>query len=223
MVPVAEQPIPVTGIVLAGGRSTRFGDASVNKATTALEGRTLLERVTDAVATATNRSPVVAVRTEAQRVAYADVLAEHDHVFAFDSPAFEGPLAGLIGALEAVDTAWIFACGCDMPLLSVEAVEWLVEELPSNIASSRPTALAVQHTDGTIDPMHALYRRSSITAVRELVPRSGGVRSLLTALDRVRVVPITAAPRTVPLAESVINTNTRSELAQVSERLEESS
>lgn len=69
MILVAEQPVPITGIVLAGGRSTRFGDASVNKATTALEGKTLLEQVTDAVATATNRPPVVAVQTEAQRVA----------------------------------------------------------------------------------------------------------------------------------------------------------
>lgn len=163
---VAEH-VAVTGIVLAGGQSTRFGEPTTNKAIATLGGQPLLERVADTVATATNHPPIVAVRTEAQRAEYAEILAEHDIIFTFDSPDYEGPLAGVVGALETIDTPWVFICGCDMPLLSADAVGWLLTQLEADIDGTWPVVFAVRHSDGTADPLHALYRQSTLSdAVR---------------------------------------------------------
>lgn len=194
-----------TGIVLAGGDSTRFGDAE--KALADLDGEPLVARVVGAVREATGRPPVVAVRRDDQCRRLSGPL--DGARFACDAPGFEGPLAGVVGALEAVETPWTFVCGCDMPLLSASAVAWLLARVPDD-----DDALAVVHPDGTAEPMHACYRRRAIAAVRAAVPRSGGVRALLEALDA-ETVPIDAAPDDVGLVDSVTNVNTREELDAV--------
>lgn len=208
----------MTGIVLAGGRSTRFGEPTINKATATLDGRTFLERVVDTVAIATDRTPIVAVRTATQRADYEEVLAEFGVTFAFDSPTFQGPLAGIVGALEAVDTPWMFVCGCDMPLLSIDAIRWLSTQIRRDNDDTSPAGLVVRHSDGTPDPLHALYRPSVITDVLEVLPQHGGVRSLLRAVEEVETVPIAAASQDVPLCKSMININTRRELANATDR-----
>jgi molybdopterin-guanine dinucleotide biosynthesis protein A len=194
------------GVVLAGGDSTRFGDAE--KATATLDGEPLVARVAGAVRDATGRDPVVAVRRDAQAGRLSTVLGSVE--FVYDAPGFEGPLAGLLGALDAVETPRLFACGCDMPLLSADAVAWLAETVPVE----RADALAPAHPDGTPEPMHALYRREAVECARAELPTSGGVHALLDALDA-ETVPLSAAPEDVGLADSVTNVNTREELAAV--------
>lgn len=203
-------PVPdVTGVVLAGGGSTRFSGG--DKALAALRGEALIERVADAVRAATGRPPVVGVRTTERREVYETVLG--DVTFARDDPAFDGPLAGVVGALDAVATPWLFVCGADMPLLSADAIRWLAGRRRDD-----DDAVAPRHPDGTRDPMHTLYRRDAVADARDRLPRSGGVRALLAALDRVQAVPVGAAPPDAGLADSLANVNTRAELDAIRER-----
>lgn len=211
----------VTGLVLAGGQSTRFGDADENKAVASVGERTSLGRVVDAVTAATGRSPVVAVRSDDQRRVYADALSDREVSFAFDDDGFEGPLAGIAGGADALDARWAFCCGCDMPLLSPAAVGWLVDELGERVRESDrpPAALALEHPDGTIEPLHTLYRLSAIERVREELPRTGGPRALLASLPAVETVPVSAVPDRIPVEESTTNVNTRTDLETATRRL----
>lgn len=215
-----EVDLNVAGLVLAGGRSSRFGDADANKAIATLGTRTLLGHVVDAVTLATRRPPVVAVRTADQRETYADVLAPRDVSFAFDDATLEGPLAGVIGAADAVDAPWLFCCACDMPLVSPAAIRWLVDTLRNRICvpDTPLAALAIRHSDGTVDPLHTLYRRSAITSVREELPGTAGPRTLLESLDHVATVAVEAVPDRVPIEESTTNVNTWDDLETVSGR-----
>lgn len=203
----------VTGVVLAGGRSTRFRGG--NKATAILNGEPFLERVVSALTAAIGRQPVVAVRTEEQRQTYDDVLSTSVN-FAFDSSEFEGPLAGLFAAVETIETPWAFVCACDMPLLSQPAVEWILTRTPRVHGSETPpAAIAVRYPDGTAEPLHTLYRRTTVVDAREGVARTDGPRSLLATLDPVATVPRERVPPHVPLERSMTNVNTRDELAAV--------
>jgi molybdopterin-guanine dinucleotide biosynthesis protein A len=192
----------VTGVVLAGGASTRFGDEE--KALATLDGETLLARVAGTLRAATGRDPVVAVRTDAQAERYRAVL--DGATLVRDAPDTEGPLAGVVGALSAVETPRLFVCGCDMPLLSARAVTWLASR------HEGADALAPAHDDGTAEPMHALYRRVAVQRVYDSLPQAGGVWTLLDALDA-ETVPVAAAPERVRLAQSTTNVNTREALA----------
>lgn len=215
-----ELDFTMTGLVLAGGRSSRFGDANENKAIATLGTQTLLEHVVDAVTLVTRRPPVIAVQTPQQRESYADVLVPRDVSFTFDDETFEGPLAGVFGGADGVDASWLFCCGCDMPLLSPAAIQWLVDTLRNCIRDldTPPGALAIQHFDGTVNPLHALYRQSAITAVREELPRTAGPRALLESLDHVVTVAVDTIPDRVPVEESTTNVNTWDDLKAVSGR-----
>lgn len=197
------------GVVLAGGASTRFGDDGEDKALARVGAERVLERVVTVLRDVTGHAPVVAVRTAAERERYGRPLGERVR-FATDAPGFDGPLAGLVGAALATDAAWLFCCGCDMPLLDRTAVRWLIDRLDG--PASDADAVALEHPDGVVEPLHTLYRRERVVAARTHLPRSAGPRALLAELD-VHVVPAVEVPERVPLERSTTNVNTRADLA----------
>lgn len=199
------------GVVLAGGGSTRFADG--DKALATVRGEPILVRVADALRRATGRPPVVAVRTHEQRSTYRRHLPP-DVAFVDDAAGFSGPLAGVVAAAEATAADWLSVCGCDMPLLSEAAVRWLAERA----RAGDDDAVAVLNPDGTVEPLHACYRRSAVLAARDRLPRTGGVRALFDALDATRVISFDDAPPDVPLAASLSNVNTRGDLDEIRER-----
>ena len=214
----------VGGVVLAGGDSTRFG--SGDKALATVDSQPILARIVDVLRRTTDGEPVIAVRTCEQQSAYADVVPPGVR-FVFDAPDHDGPVAGLSSAATAVEARWLFCCGCDMPLLAPSAVEWLLDQLGTlstrhhQPTGQRPTdhqpvdALAVEAPSGGIEPLHTVYRRASVLECRESLPRTAGLRMLLSELDSVVTVSTADAPAHVPLEASTTNVNTDSELAVV--------
>lgn len=193
----------LAGVVLAGGASSRFEGA--DKALAPLDGRPLLAHVVASLETATGRAAVVAMRDRGRAGRYADVLPERTR-FADDDASFEGPLAGLFGGLDALETGWAFVCGCDMPGLSPAAIEWLADRRDADV-----DAVVVRPPGGVRESLHALYRVDAALAVRGRLPAAAGPQALLDALP-VREVPPTAAPPDVDLSASLANVNTRADL-----------
>jgi molybdopterin-guanine dinucleotide biosynthesis protein A len=204
------EPAPeVTGVVLAGGESRRFEDG--DKALATLAGETFLERVLGALAEATTEPPVVAVRTEAQRDRFASTLSSaHDVRFVLDG-TLTGPVAGLVAAAEAASTPWLFAVGCDMPLLDSDAVARTCD-LATGPDGCQPDAV-VPESGGYHEPLHAVYRRSAVRNSREGLSGGDGFRVLLGELDEVRYVDTTTLPAVV--RRSLRNVNTVSELERI--------
>src|SRR6185295_17094217 len=98
----------VSVIVLAGGRSRRFGR---DKLVEPLDGRPLVQHAIDAVRPIATEIIVVAAPGASPAVP-GDVRLVNDAV------AFEGPLAGLIGGLAAARSPTVVLVGGDMPSLS---------------------------------------------------------------------------------------------------------
>lgn len=114
----AAGPAPVFGCVLAGGRSRRMGRP---KQLMTLEGETWLDRIVSALAS----------RVETVAVAGAgpfppDWPRDPSVVRLPDAPGFSGPAAGIAAALRWAPRASWIVCACDMPLVSPEAVDWLL-------------------------------------------------------------------------------------------------
>jgi molybdopterin-guanine dinucleotide biosynthesis protein A len=141
-------------------------------------------------------------------------------IYTSDAAAFDGPLAGVYGGIEAINTPWLFLCGCDMPLLSPDAITWLIDRLATRCKATDPTpdALAVRHRDGGIDPLHALYRTQAIDQLRERISPTSGPRTVLESLPNDRTVPVDRAPAEVPLERSIVNVNTKDDLEDVVSR-----
>jgi len=219
MNPTEHVPESLQGVVLAGGDSTRFG--ARDKALARIDSQPLINRIVNVLSQVTHREPVIAVRTREQQTTYSSVIDRTDIRFVFDTPAYEGPLAGIIGAATALDSRWLFCCGCDMPLLASTAVGWLIGQHSCDRTNSpqEVDAVAVEHPNGTIEPLHAVYRRESVLGAKNRLHRTAGPRQLLSQLETVHTVSTAAVPEHVRLATSLTNVNTREELEAVRTRM----
>ena len=114
--PRAWRAPPIWAGILFGGRSSRFGQP---KHLVRDHGKTWLEHTVEAV------GPHVAGIALLGAGAVPDGLRSLPVLC--DAPDTEGPLAGMLAAMRWRPlTSWVFV-PCDLPLLSSEAVRWLID------------------------------------------------------------------------------------------------
>lgn len=175
------EPDRVSGIVLAGGASKRFGS---DKLAAQVGGRAMLARAVDAVA-AVSSEVIVVVAPGDERS-----LPEHGRVplrRAVDPEPYGGPLVGLLAGLEAAREPLIVVAGGDMPTLSVDVLAAMVRTLGVTEGSA-DAAILVRH--GEARPLPAAVRNGAATqAARRLL--GDGDRSLraLFAILPTRRIP----------------------------------
>ena len=164
--------VDVTGIVLAGGRSERFGS---DKLAVELDGRPLLHLAIAAVAEMAGRL-VVVVAPGADQALPEGLVARIDVVH--DREAFGGPLVGLAAALAAVDTPTVLVAGGDMPRM----VPAVLARLAGAVGGSR-RAVTLE-VPGRVQPLpmalDVIAARAAGAAVLERGGRS--LRDLLREL-----------------------------------------
>ena len=153
---MSARPNPVAGLVLAGGRSVRFGG---EKAVAVLEGRALLLWAVDRLRTVCTRVAAnVRPETEAEAVALAAGLPT-----LHDAPGDAlGPLAGVkVGLIwaEQLGARTLAVSPCDAPLLPDDLFVRLLERADGGAAMA-------ETSDGR-QPLCALWPVSALPAVRE--------------------------------------------------------
>lgn len=167
---------PVSGAVLAGGRSRRMGR---DKRLLPVDGEALLARTVRTLgAVAEDVTVVVADGTD--RALVAATLGATRARVAVDVRPDAGPVAGLASALAAALHPWVLVVATDHPGLTPEVLR-----LIAGTAAAAPdrTAVAVAGPRGP-EPLLACYRRDALDTVTDLL--DGGVRRLvdvLTVLD----------------------------------------
>ena len=156
-------------LVLAGGRSARFGS---DKALAIFAGQALVTRAVEAAQAAFTQVAVVAkdpVRYAAQARGAALVADGSDLVT---------PLAGLIAGLEWSPAEVVFVFAVDMPF-AVDAA--LLDALEAAIEGRDA---AVPTCGGQPEPLCALFRKApALQAGRALLAAQKGPSALLGALD----------------------------------------
>lgn len=170
----------VTGIVLAGGRATRFG---ADKLVAPFDGRPLLDHAILAV-TSVSDEVVVVIGTNGGRPRLPADAGTRVRVVR-DSVADGGPLAGLAAGLAAARGRLAILVGGDQPWLSPAILAELLLWLDSTVEGPQLDAVALAQ-DGAIRPLPAALR---VATVRPVVEASlvGNSRSLLGLLERLRV------------------------------------
>lgn len=188
----------VTGIILAGGRSSRMGR---DKAALMFGDVPLLSWVVKRVATVCDPVIVVAKTAEAYRDSGATVIT--------DQWPGEGPLVGLHAGLIATQTEYAAAVACDLPFVDPALLSGLISLAPGWSAVV-PEAL------GNVHPLCALYHRNVGQHAEDLLARGGGSLRRLLAVPvlRVRFVPEDDLRVWDPHLRSFMNLNTPEEYAQ---------
>ncbi|HSO29949.1 MAG TPA: molybdenum cofactor guanylyltransferase [Candidatus Sulfomarinibacteraceae bacterium] len=170
----------LTGIVLAGGRGSRFG---ADKLAAVLGGRPLLHHAIAAVAAVAE--VVIVVVAPGVEPPIPDGFAGRVRVV-HDPEPFGGPLIGLAAALAGVETATVLVVGGDMPRM----VPAVLRRVAVTVGPGRPAV--VLEVPGRVQPLPmALDVRAAREAAAAVLPRGG--RSLRELLRELGAASIPAA------------------------------
>jgi molybdopterin-guanine dinucleotide biosynthesis protein A len=163
-----------TGVVLAGGRSSRMGR---DKALIEIDGRTLLDRALDILQPHVDDLLVI-----------GDPV-KHGHVGPFvmadDLPGV-GPLGGMVTAMRYAVHDHLLVIACDMPHVNGALLERLKQGMAPDIDAFVPEC------DGQLEPLAAAYHRRCRPHFE--AGMSGGHWKVSDALDRVRTTYVQICP-----------------------------
>jgi len=181
----------VTGVILAGGASSRFGS---NKALAVHDGKSLISSV---AATLERLFP--------QRL----LITNDPETYAFlgwpslgDYFKGAGPLAGIHAALGGINTPCAFITGCDMPFLSEELIRLLAE-----LASSGDWDVVVPCPGGRPEPLYAIYHRRCLPTIEASLRREERKIGLVLKSLKVRRVAESELLSVLPDLGTFLNVN----------------
>jgi molybdenum cofactor guanylyltransferase len=198
----------VAGIVLAGGRASRFGTDKLNAE---LDGQQLLERAVAAAASVAD-DVIIAGRSIARTAGIAVRSIE-------DRTPFAGPLAGLADALDIVRAERAIVVGGDMPALVPQVLSAMLERL---VVAPAVQAVTLADPHGADDPQ---ARRQVLPLALEVEPARAAARAAITAgerslqrlLDRLphAELPVVAWRALDPDASSLLDVDTVADLERI--------
>ena len=169
--PQAPGPI-IYGLVLAGGRSRRFGS---DKAAIEICKQPLLSRTVGILRAAIDRVfvSIRADQSDDQLRRQFDLIVDHDESL--------GPASGIFAAHKAwPDVAWLVVA-CDMPLLDAAAITDLIQA-----RTGRSAATAYRSSDsGLPEPLCAIYEPDTLARFQRQATIGKGLspRTLLAHAD----------------------------------------
>lgn len=145
------QEEPITGVILAGGKSRRMGR---NKALLDLGGICLIEKTYQ---TMSKLFPEVLLITNTpDEYAFLNCRCQADIY-----PGI-GSIAGLHAALSTSDTDRIFVVPCDMPFLSPALITLLCQ-------TGKTYDAVVPFSRQGLEPLHALYHRRCLPQLEQAI------------------------------------------------------
>jgi molybdopterin-guanine dinucleotide biosynthesis protein A len=186
--------VKVTGVVQAGGKSTRMGGQP--KGLIQLGGRSIVERVVAALTPVVDDLLVVTNTPELYACLglpmVADVYPDH------------GSLGGIYSGLRAAGEI-AFTVACDMPFLHPDVVRLVVDRAGEG-------DVVIPRVGAQLETMHAAYGKACLPPIEERL-RAGRLK-IVGFFDSVRVVEIGEAEvaRFRDPAVAFMNVNTPDEL-----------
>jgi molybdenum cofactor guanylyltransferase len=187
----------ITGVVQAGGRSTRMGGEP--KALIELDGRRIVERVVAAIAPVVDDVLVVTNTPEVYAFLglpmVGDVFPDH------------GSLGGIYSGLKAAAGDAAFTVACDMPFLRTDVARLVVTR-------AGEADVVIPRVGEQLETMHAVYAKACLPHIEERL-RARRLK-IVGFFEAVRVLEIPEAD-VRPLADPEIvfmNVNTPDELAR---------
>ena len=185
-----------TAIIIAGGESCRMG---TDKSMLSIRGRPLIETIAEQLRG--SFSQILISANEVEKLAFLDLPIIRDRV------SGQGPLMGIASALEASANELNFVVACDIPCIDLCYIRRMLMEA-NGVDAVIPTA-----GDEKYEPLFAVYRKSALGAINEVL--SSGGRKISDVFSRCSVKFIKLEAR------RFINLNTMAEYKEFAEKYDD--
>ena len=180
----------VHGFVTAGGRSSRMG---TDKAWLEIGGRPMIKRVVEELLQVTPAVSIIANDPEYDLIGLPMLPDLNPGI---------GPLEAIRVALAASLAPCVLLVACDLPFVTAEFLEFLLDRVESH------QAVVPLNSDGGLEPLCAIYSTEALEPVTELI--RNGERKVSRLLDRVRtrLIPFEDLGQLAGAERFFINVNT---------------
>ncbi len=193
----------VTGVVLAGGKSSRFG---INKALIEINGSRLIDRVTGLLSPIFKRT--ILITNSPQEYSYLGLPIYEDLIRGL------GPIGGILTGLENIHDEAGFFIACDMPFVNEDLIRYMVSVRSGFDA-------VVPKIDWKMEPLHALYTKGCLPVIKGLI--ASGIYQTIKSFDKVNVRYVDEAEIRAndPQMRSFLNVNRPEELVDNLNKIKE--
>ena len=126
---------------------------------------------------------ILVLRNNEQLNKYQKVLDDNDVnvKFFIDLKMDQGPLMGLLTGLSNIKSDGALILPCDSPYVSIE----FINEIFTLAKEGHYQALVPSWPDGSLEPLHAYYRKESIPIIKKTL--SEGLRDVKSLLKKLKV------------------------------------
>jgi len=192
-----------TGVILAGGRNSRFSGR--NKALIPVAGKRILDRIHE-VFTNLFDNIILVTNDPFQYMAW-------DFDIVTDIFPIRSALTGIHTGLFYVPTPYAFFTACDSPFLKKELIEILLDGLEPGID------IVIPETSQGFEPLCAIYSKQCFKPIEEqLLKKSFKIQQIFHQV-RVKKISENILRSVDPDLASFSNINTPDDLARAEERL----
>jgi molybdopterin-guanine dinucleotide biosynthesis protein A len=131
---------PITGYILAGGKSSRMG---TDKGLLLFEGKPMIQYVIDQMQAVFTKVVIVSNNPEYEKFGL-EVLP--------DLIKDIGPAGGIYTALQHSETQFNFVVSCDMPFVTAAAIEFIVN-------NTNDSQIVLLENKGKMEPLFGMYSK----------------------------------------------------------------
>lgn len=142
----------ITGLVLAGGKSSRMG---TDKSKVLYKNKPLLEY---AIITL---KPVVSNIIISSNSIQPNEYSEY--IFVKDIYTNSGPLAGIHAGIQNIQSEYVAVISCDTPLVPSEVFSLLIDNIQDYDAA------VARHSSCNVEPLVAVYRTNILTQIENML------------------------------------------------------
>ncbi|ABR55341.1 putative molybdopterin-guanine dinucleotide biosynthesis protein A [Methanococcus vannielii SB] len=161
----------ISAVILSGGKAERMNG---EKSFRTFGNKYLIENIADILNslkipfTTVFKNPVFLKDSSSEIEKQVYFYKKYNQAITWDMIPEMGPLVGMLSGMINCDSSWVLLVPCDMPFITEKSIENLINCIP--IAEYKNcNAIVPKHENGFIEPIFALYHRSTINALQKIV------------------------------------------------------
>jgi molybdopterin-guanine dinucleotide biosynthesis protein A len=161
--------LPVSAVILAGGRGERIGG---NKLFLTIDGIFIIESIIEKMSQIFNEILICVGKGESETVqnAFSALFKFYSVILVEDRFHRIGPIEGLYEGLNAMNNAWGFLLGCDMPSPQEAVVRYMWRR---TVDLSEEYEVSAANLNGYLMPLHAFYHKNCSYYINSFIERFG--------------------------------------------------
>ncbi|MBM7692083.1 molybdopterin-guanine dinucleotide biosynthesis protein A [Peribacillus deserti] len=168
----------IAGIILAGGKSSRFGKPKMFET---YKGKYFYEYSVDACKE-NSLSPLV-IATNQNLIPDFKRDDEVEFIIEKETEIHLGPLFAMYHAMNSIEADWYFILSCDIPFVTSDFVSYMI-----SLAEGSSYDAIVPIQAEKIHPLLALYHRRSLPKMQQIL--SQDIKKIRVFLDEIDVLKV---------------------------------